>query len=164
MLLAQVGPKQFDMRFWDPKSSAFDIEATLVMNVVAGPPTTWQLSPIEGEAGSGVAVSEEGSWTVKCGQEFTVALELSDEFGNRCAAVTPPAALIEQHRVLICVGSSSLRSHMLCGHFCCTCHEQPSALQTRTACNMTVYNRTHYPLLPLKSSTTHSPWLHMISG
>lgn len=71
------------MRFWDPKTSAFDIEATLVMNVVAGPPSTWQLSPIEGDAGATVSVADDGTWSVKCGQEFTLAMELSDEFGNR---------------------------------------------------------------------------------
>lgn len=80
----QVGPKQFDMRFWDQKGGAFDIEATLVMHVAAGPPSTWQLCPMEGESGAGVHVTQDAGWTVKCGQEFTVALELSDEFGNKC--------------------------------------------------------------------------------
>lgn len=75
------------MRFWDPKTSAFDIEATLVMNVVAGPPSAWQLSPIEGDAGATVSVADDGTWSVKCGQEFTLALELSDEFGNRCTSL-----------------------------------------------------------------------------
>eukprot|EP00892_Ulva_mutabilis_P012666 jgi/Ulvmu1/9772/UM056_0012.1 len=93
----QVGPKQFDMRFWDQKSGAFDIEATLAMDVVAGPPSTWQLCPIEGESGSGVQVTSEGAWSVKCGQEFTVALELSDEFGNKCSMtdIQPEVDVVE---------------------------------------------------------------------
>lgn len=80
------------MRFWDPKTGAFDIEATLVMHVVAGPPATWQLYPIEGEAGECVHVAEDGAWSVRCGQEVTIALELSDEFGNKCGwlFLTPP--------------------------------------------------------------------------
>ena len=72
------------MRFWDPKENTFDIDGVLAMNVVPGPPATWHLVAIADEDGGSVEVSEDGTWSVACGQAFTLALEPSDMFGNRC--------------------------------------------------------------------------------
>jgi hypothetical protein len=78
----QVGPRQFDLRYWDPKGD-FDVEATLECTVVAGPPHAWTLWPGEGEGG-GVAASE-ADWVVQAGQTFSVIMELADAHGNKCA-------------------------------------------------------------------------------
>jgi hypothetical protein len=80
--LQQVGPRQFDLRFWDHSKRNFDIEALFDCNIVAGPPARWTLWPSESE-GSGLRVGEGGEWLVAAGQPFSVALELTDQYGNK---------------------------------------------------------------------------------
>jgi hypothetical protein len=83
--LLQIGVRQYDLRFWNAGEDGFDIEAVLLVTVAPAAPAAWQIWPIEGE-GSCLEVQEEGeqAWRVVCGKPFTVALELVDEFGNKC--------------------------------------------------------------------------------
>lgn len=79
----QIGPRQYDLRFWSAGEEGFDIEAVLMVSVVPAAPAAWQIWPIEGE-GSSIEVQEEDqAWQAPCGQPFTVALDLVDSFGNK---------------------------------------------------------------------------------
>lgn len=77
-----MGPRQFDLRFWDHSKHSFDIEALFDCNIVAGPPAKWTLWPSESQE-NGLRVGGDSEWLVVAGQPFSVALELTDQYGNK---------------------------------------------------------------------------------
>ena len=82
----QAGVRQYDLRFFDgSKKKEFDIEAILEMTVVPAPAAQWAVWPGEGGGGA-VSVDEADVWSVAAGQPFTLALELLDAHGNKCAS------------------------------------------------------------------------------
>lgn len=97
--------RQYDLRFCDSsKKKEFDIEATLEMTVVPAPAAQWAAWPSEGDGGA-VHIDEAGTWSMAAGTPFTLALELLDAHGNKCAA---RAAAVH----------GAVRSSKMCGVAC----------------------------------------------
>lgn len=93
----QIGQRQYDLRFWNAGEHGFDIEAVLLVTVVPAAPSLWQIWPIEGEDSCIEVQEQDQGWTVMCGKQFTVALELVDEFGNKYDLDNLQAALVTQN-------------------------------------------------------------------